>query len=209
MCVCVCEKKSRPQLCRTKTENSVSLSLTEASSEWSDVTMSDNGKPRGANRSRRDPTMRQVQETLEIATSTKAAPEVIEGLKKALLYADLREDYTLQCTSQESDSCRKIRETTQSHPWAELKEQGKTLMNLTPMMLSGRLEGMRSCVCVFQRHYSVPTTTTTVCTHVSWSPYTCRSVPQVPDQRSRREARAGRGHVHGLQRAVHGRGAAG
>ena len=209
--------------------------------------------------------MRQVQETLEIATSTKAAPEVIEGLKKALLYADLREDYTLQCTSQESDSCRKIRETTQSHPWAELKEQGKTLWNLTPLMLSGPLEGMRPCVCVcvcgrarvcvrtcvcqyvcvraraplcmcvcvcvslcvcarvcacvcasvcvrvcvFQRHYSVPTTTTTVCTHVSWSPYTCRSVPQVPDQRSRREARAGRGHVHGLQRAVHGRGAAG
>ena len=92
--------------------------------------------------------MRQVQETLEIATSTKAAPEVIEGLKKALLYADLREDYTLQCTSQESDTCRKIRETTQSHPWAELKEQGKTLWNLTPLMLSGPLEGMRPCVCV-------------------------------------------------------------
>ena len=113
--------------------------------------MSDNGKPRGANRSRRDPTMRQVQETLEIATSTKAAPEVIEGLKKALLYADLREDYTLQCTSQESDTCRKIRETTQSHPWAELKEQGKTLWNLTPLMLSGPLEGMRPCVCVCGR----------------------------------------------------------
>ena len=63
---------------------------------------------------------------------------------------------------------------------------------------------------VFQRQYSVPTTTTTtVCTHVSWSPYTCRSVPQVPGQRSRRQARAGRGHVHGLQRAVYGRGPAG
>ena len=110
--------------------------------------MSDNSKPSKPNRRWRDPTMRQVQETLEIATSTKAAPEVIEGLKKALLYADLREDYTLQCTSQESDTCRKITETTLSHPWKELKEQGKTLWNLTPLMMSGRLEGMRSCVCV-------------------------------------------------------------
>ena len=110
--------------------------------------MSDNSKPRKPNRTSRDPAIKQVQETLEIAISTKAAPEVIEGLKKALLYADLRENYTLQCTSQESDTCRKITETTLSHPWAELKEQGKTLWNLTPLMMSGRLEGMRSCVCV-------------------------------------------------------------
>ena len=110
--------------------------------------MSGNNKPRKPNRRSRDPAIRQVQETLEIATSTKAAPEVIEGLKKALLYADLREDYTLQCTSQESDTCRKIAETTLSHPWAELKEQGKTLWNLTPLMMSGRLEGTRFCVCV-------------------------------------------------------------
>ena len=112
--------------------------------------MSDNGKPRKPNRRWRDPTVKQIQDTLEIATSTKAAPEVIEGLKKAMLYADLREDYTLQCTSQESDTCRKITETTQSHPWAELKEQGKTLLNLTPLMLSGPLEGTRSCVCVWR-----------------------------------------------------------
>ena len=110
--------------------------------------MSDKNKPREANRRWCYPAMRQVQETLEIATRTKAAPEVIEGLKKALLYADLREDYTFQCTSQESDTCRKIRETTESHPWAELKEQGKTLWNLTHLMLSGPLEGMRSCVSV-------------------------------------------------------------
>ena len=110
--------------------------------------MSDNGKPRKPNRRWRDPTVKQIEDTLEIATSTKAAPEVIEGLKKAMLYADLREDYTLQCTSQESDTCRKITETTLSHPWAVLKEQGKTLLNLTPLMLSGPLEGTRSCVCV-------------------------------------------------------------
>ena len=110
--------------------------------------MSGNNKPKKPNRRSRDPAIRQVQETLEIATSTKAAPEVIEGLKKALLYADLREDYTLQCTSQESDTCRKIAETTQSHPWAELKEQGKIVCNLIPLMISSRLEGMRSCVCV-------------------------------------------------------------
>ena len=110
--------------------------------------MSGNNKPRKPNRRSRDPAIMQIQETLEIATRTKAAPEVIEGLKRALLYVDLREDYTLQCTSQESDTCRKIAETTLSHPWAELKEQGKTIMYLAPFMLTGRLEGMRSCVCV-------------------------------------------------------------
>ena len=110
--------------------------------------MSDKNKPRDANRWWCYPAMGQVQETLEIATRTKAAPEVIEGLKKALLYADLREDYTFQCTSQESDTCRKIAETTQSHPWAELKEQGKIVWSLIPLMISSRLEGMRSCVCV-------------------------------------------------------------
>ena len=88
-----------------------------------------------------DPAIRELLQTLEIATSTKADQEVIEGLKRALLYADMRDDYALQCTSKESDTCRQITETTFSHPWKELKEQGKTLWNLTPRMLSGAWEG--------------------------------------------------------------------
>jgi len=82
-----------------------------------------------------------LRATLEKAKVTKADPEVIEGLQRALEYSDLREEYAHMCTSGHSATCEKIVETTLSHPWAELKEQGKTLWNLRPVMMSGRLEG--------------------------------------------------------------------
>ncbi|KAK7465164.1 hypothetical protein BaRGS_00037667 [Batillaria attramentaria] len=88
-----------------------------------------------------DPTVGVIQETLEAAQRTKADPEVIEGLKKALQLVDLRDDYALQCSSQESAACREIGKLTLSHPWDELKKDGKTIWNLMPDMLSGPLEG--------------------------------------------------------------------
>ncbi|KAK7099941.1 uncharacterized protein [Littorina saxatilis] len=88
-----------------------------------------------------DPTVNQVRRVLERAIATNADPEVIEGLKTALRYTDMREDYSVQCTSRESDACRKIAEATLSHPWSDLKKQGKTIWDLTPRMLSGSLEG--------------------------------------------------------------------
>lgn len=88
-----------------------------------------------------DPTVHAVRKTLETAQRTNADPEVIEGLKKALQLVDLREDYAQNCTSQQSATCREIEEMTQSHPWDELKKQGKTIWNLMPEMLSGVLEG--------------------------------------------------------------------
>jgi len=88
-----------------------------------------------------DPAIEEFQKVLDRAIAANVDPEVIEGLKRALSYVDMREAYTLECTSQESDTCRRIRETTISHPWTELKEQGKALRDYNPMMLSGPLAG--------------------------------------------------------------------
>ncbi|XP_070177331.1 O-methyltransferase MdmC-like isoform X1 [Littorina saxatilis] len=92
-------------------------------------------------RRRYDPAIEEFQKVLGRAIAANVDPEVIEGLKRALSYVDMREDYTLECTSQESDTCRRIRETTMSHPWTELKEQGKALRDYNPRMLSGPLAG--------------------------------------------------------------------
>ncbi|KAK7465165.1 hypothetical protein BaRGS_00037668 [Batillaria attramentaria] len=94
-----------------------------------------------SNKMHYDPTIGVIQKTLEAAQRTKADPEVIEGLERALKLVDLRDDYALQCSSQESAACREIVKLTLSHPWDELKKEGKTIWNLTPRMLSGPLEG--------------------------------------------------------------------
>ncbi|KAL8626009.1 hypothetical protein ACOMHN_012601 [Nucella lapillus] len=70
-----------------------------------------------------------------------AAPEVVEGIERVLHHVDLREDYGLRMTSEESGACRQVAEDTFKTPWEELEKQGKTTDNLTPRMLSGRLEG--------------------------------------------------------------------
>jgi len=88
-----------------------------------------------------NPTVGKMREALEVATSSNAAPEVIQAIQTALSYVDMRDDYTLRCSSEESATCAKITQTTLTHNWAELKEQGKTMWNLSPRMLSGRLEG--------------------------------------------------------------------
>jgi len=88
-----------------------------------------------------DPAVTEFRKSLEAAIATKADPTVIEGLKKALSYVEMREDYALSCSTPESDACKKIREATFTTDWKSLKEQGKTMWNLTPRMLSGHLEG--------------------------------------------------------------------
>ncbi|KAK7488049.1 hypothetical protein BaRGS_00020640 [Batillaria attramentaria] len=103
--------------------------------------MSEEPKPKSAPPRHRDPAIREIYKTLEVAERTKADPEVIEGLKRALQYEDLRDDYALRCSSAQSDACRQIAELTYSHPWQELKEQGTVQYNFPPRMLSGPLEG--------------------------------------------------------------------
>lgn len=88
-----------------------------------------------------DPAVHVIQKTLEAAHRTNADLEVIEGLKRVLHFVDLRDAYALKCTTKESAMCQQIVELTHSHPWTELKEQGKTMWNLSPRMLSGPLEG--------------------------------------------------------------------
>lgn len=88
-----------------------------------------------------DPAIIEIRKTLQKAEATQADPEVIEGLKRALQYADLRDEYAHKCTSEHSATCGKIAETTLTHPWRELKDQGQTMGYLRPVMMSGRLEG--------------------------------------------------------------------
>lgn len=88
-----------------------------------------------------DPALLDLIQVLEAAKRTKAAPEVIEGIERVLYHVDLREDYTLRMSSEESSICRKVAEDTLETEWPELKEKGTTSMFLTPRMLSGRLEG--------------------------------------------------------------------
>ena len=63
--------------------------------------------PAVASREYRDPAFRPLKEVLERAIATNADPQIIEGIKTVFQYENMREDYTLDCTSQESDTCRK------------------------------------------------------------------------------------------------------
>ncbi|KAL8625990.1 hypothetical protein ACOMHN_012582 [Nucella lapillus] len=87
-----------------------------------------------------DPALLDLMQVLETAKRTKAAPEVVEGIERVLHHVDLREDYGLRMTSEESGACRQVAEDTLKTPWDELEKQGKTTHPLAPIMLSGRLE---------------------------------------------------------------------
>ncbi|XP_076454564.1 O-methyltransferase MdmC-like [Babylonia areolata] len=97
--------------------------------------------PHPALRRYQDPALLELMDVLELAQSTGADPQVVEGIRKVLHHVDLREDFTLRSSSDESGVCRKVAQETVDMQWSELKEQGKTSMTLTPKMLSGRLEG--------------------------------------------------------------------
>nr|KAG5700475.1 hypothetical protein BaRGS_013962 [Batillaria attramentaria] len=82
----------------------------------------------------------QIYKVLQVAKRTGADPEVTEGLQTALQYVRMRDDYTLKCTSAESDACRQVATLTQSLDWDDLKKEGKTLFGLETRMLTGASE---------------------------------------------------------------------
>ncbi|KAK7488048.1 hypothetical protein BaRGS_00020639 [Batillaria attramentaria] len=88
-----------------------------------------------------DPAVMQIYKVLQVAKRTGADPEVTEGLQTALQYVRMRDDYTLKCTSAESDACRQVATLTQSLDWDDLKKEGKTLFGLETRMLTGASEG--------------------------------------------------------------------
>ncbi|XP_076454562.1 O-methyltransferase MdmC-like [Babylonia areolata] len=97
--------------------------------------------PHPALRRYQDPALLELMDVLELARSTGSDPQVVEGIRKVLHHVDLREDFTLRSSTDESAVCRKVTQETVDMQWSELKEQGKTTQNLPPRMLSGRLEG--------------------------------------------------------------------
>ncbi|XP_059157364.1 O-methyltransferase MdmC-like [Physella acuta] len=88
-----------------------------------------------------DPAVKEFITALRLAEETGAAPELVQALKYGLELVDLRWQFTLFGTSNESQACRNILEETHKHDWKTLHEQGKTTWELRPGMMSGTLEG--------------------------------------------------------------------
>ncbi|CAG5127140.1 unnamed protein product [Candidula unifasciata] len=88
-----------------------------------------------------DPAVEEVKKALALAESSGAVPELIETLKSALQLVELREDFAHNATSKESAALKGILDETYSHDWDSVHQQGKSLWKLSPIMMSGPLEG--------------------------------------------------------------------
>ncbi|XP_012942052.1 O-methyltransferase MdmC [Aplysia californica] len=88
-----------------------------------------------------DPTVLELQRALKLAQNTGASPDVIKSIKMALELVDLREKYTDSVTSGETEVCQKILAETYKHDWKRLHADGKIKVDLSPVMMTGKLEG--------------------------------------------------------------------
>jgi hypothetical protein len=82
-----------------------------------------------------------------VAVSSGASPEVIKSLESALELIQLREDFAHQSTSEPSKTLHEILEETYKHDWKKVHQDGKSSWRLSPVMMSGPLEGNLSLSC--------------------------------------------------------------
>ncbi|CAL1534379.1 unnamed protein product, partial [Lymnaea stagnalis] len=88
-----------------------------------------------------DPTVVALEKTIELAKNSGAAPDLVEALEGVRNLVTEREEYTLNTTTKESETCRDIIEKTNKHDWETPFQEGKTTWLLKPFMMSGALEG--------------------------------------------------------------------
>jgi len=88
-----------------------------------------------------DPAVLQVSKALSVAREKGAAKEVLDAIQEALDLVEAREDFTENYTTTPSPACENILKQTYATDWQALKDQGKTDWKLTPMMMTGPLEG--------------------------------------------------------------------
>uniref|UniRef100_A0A0B6Z9A8 Caffeoyl-CoA O-methyltransferase n=1 Tax=Arion vulgaris TaxID=1028688 RepID=A0A0B6Z9A8_9EUPU len=88
-----------------------------------------------------DPAVNEVHKALELAKSSGATPELIKTIESALELTKLREDFAHNTTSKESQTLKEILAETYRHDWESVHQQGKSTWHLSPVMMSGPLEG--------------------------------------------------------------------
>ncbi|KAH9502763.1 Caffeoyl-CoA O-methyltransferase 1 [Bulinus truncatus] len=88
-----------------------------------------------------DPAVTELEKAIELAKTSGADPELQETLLRTRELVRLRDEFTLFCTSNESETCAEIYNRTHSHDWRKVFDEGKTTWNLSPVMMSGPLEG--------------------------------------------------------------------
>ncbi|XP_012935011.1 uncharacterized protein LOC101846488 [Aplysia californica] len=88
-----------------------------------------------------DPTVLEMQRALKLAQDTGASPDVVLSIETALELVDLREKYTDSVTTGETEVFHQILTETYTHDWKSLRTDGTITYNLSPIMLTGNLEG--------------------------------------------------------------------
>ncbi|BFZ05953.1 hypothetical protein BsWGS_08992 [Bradybaena similaris] len=88
-----------------------------------------------------DPAVMELHKALQLAKSSGASPELLQTLQSALDLVEKREEFALATTSKQSETLREIYEETYRHDWEKVHQEGKTVWNLRPGMMSGLLEG--------------------------------------------------------------------
>ena len=84
---------------------------------------------------------RQLQAGLEKAQAAGVDPDVLEALSASVEMFKRRDEFTIESTSDSSDTLAKIHENTFNHDWQADFDEGKFPKVFKPVMITGPLQG--------------------------------------------------------------------
>ena len=87
---------------------------------------------------------RKLEATIGQALAAGVDPEILETLTCSRDMFHRRDEFTLESTSDPSETLEKINQETYSHDWQAECDQGNTLGLCVPYMLCGKLQGGRA-----------------------------------------------------------------
>ncbi|XP_055896782.1 uncharacterized protein LOC106068359 [Biomphalaria glabrata] len=88
-----------------------------------------------------DPAIIELEKAIDLAEKSGVIPELVESLKRTRELIGQRDEFTVFCTSSESPTCKDIYDKTCTHDWRKVFDEGRTTWNLSPVMMTGQLEG--------------------------------------------------------------------
>ncbi|WAQ94910.1 MDMC-like protein [Mya arenaria] len=89
-----------------------------------------------------EPAFQELNDAAKLCDEKEVDPEVKGKIEKALSLLMAREKYCDDVSSKPSEALATLQSSTLTYPFKQAYEEGKTVWNLSPRMMSGSLEGL-------------------------------------------------------------------